>query len=139
MARRPHTKARSLRLIPNGVPRWIRVYDNGGVTTDRYTIVFTGRSDGTGRCQFVRCNSQPNHPQYGVWFRAEQRDVFDAEGQWPPPIGRRHKNPAIGLRIRFADLPEAVQKGVVEDYCALWDVTVFKDPLEQLAAIKSVS
>src|SRR5215204_3932233 len=29
------------KLLPDGVPRYVCLYDNGGVTTERYTAVFT--------------------------------------------------------------------------------------------------
>lgn len=134
--RRP-SKSRSLALIPGGVPRWVRVYDNEGLTADRYAIVFTGRGAGTSTTPFVRCNAQPNHPQYGIYIRGEERFPYDTENtSWAPAIGRKHKNPAIGRRVAFQDLPAAVQQAVREDYCALWEVEVYLDPLEQLAAIK---
>lgn len=37
----PSTRMKA--LMPDGVPRYIRCYDNGGVTADRYTVCFTGR------------------------------------------------------------------------------------------------
>ena len=33
---------RKERLFPDGVPRYLCCYDNGGVTAERYTAVFTG-------------------------------------------------------------------------------------------------
>jgi hypothetical protein len=38
-----NTANRLLSLMPNGVPKYVRVYDNGGKSFDRYTVVFTGR------------------------------------------------------------------------------------------------
>lgn len=35
--------SRKDQLLPGGVPKYIRCYDNGGKTCDRYTVVFTGR------------------------------------------------------------------------------------------------
>lgn len=38
-----NSQERKTRLMPNGIPRYLRIYDNDGLTFDKYTIVFTGR------------------------------------------------------------------------------------------------
>ncbi len=35
-------EVRKASLVPNGIPRYVRCYDNGGESFDRYTVVFTG-------------------------------------------------------------------------------------------------
>jgi len=35
---------RAERFMPDGVPKNIRIYDNGGITLDRYTVVFSDDS-----------------------------------------------------------------------------------------------
>ena len=61
-------------LLPNGLPRYVRCYDNGGKTFDRFTVVFSGnyRSIPNRRCrakngpldfQNVGMSESPFHPQ----------------------------------------------------------------------------
>jgi len=51
------------KFMPNGVPKNIRIYDNGGETVDRYTVVFTGNFKGRGgRCYYLGMSESPFHP-----------------------------------------------------------------------------
>lgn len=107
------------RLMPNGTPRWVRCYDNGGKTADRYTVLFTGRYPG--RIRFGLCMSAlPFHPQ-GVGQR------FEFNGSNPPDrVGSSWSGPsigrscALGKRIRFEDLPADCQRATLDDYAVLW-------------------
>lgn len=54
-------KTRAERFMPNDVPRYVRIYDNGGETADRYTVVFTGLR--TGWHQLLSMSAAPFHPQ----------------------------------------------------------------------------
>ena len=112
---------RAERLMPNGLPRWIRVYDNGGETADRYTVVFTGLR--TGWHQLLSMSGAPFHPQ-GVCLSSEIETYkrVDTPQGWelPPAIGRKH--PALGRRIRFEDLPEDCRTVVLRDYRELWNI-----------------
>jgi len=58
-------KERTERLLPNGVPRYIRCYDNGGKTADRYTVCYTGNYRGKtkGWHDYVGMSGAPFHPQ----------------------------------------------------------------------------
>src|SRR3990167_4174492 len=111
------------RLIPGGQPRWIRAYDNGGETADRFTVVFTGRyTHKTSRQHlFVGMSGSPFHPQ-GFCQHGESPDQIDlVNNSWSgPSIGRTH--PSLGKRIAFRDLPADCQKVVLRDYCDLWDL-----------------
>lgn len=114
--------ARRQRLIPDGVPKYIRCYDNGGESLDRYTCVYTGRYAGKlpGWCQYVGMNSQPFHPTYGIGMHGEHDRMIDVnEWGFSPPIGGKCH---LGVRIAFRDLPEDCQALVVSDYCDLWDL-----------------
>lgn len=107
------------RLMPNGTPRWVRCYDNGGETADRYTVLFTGRYPG--RVRFgVGMSALPFHPQ-GICqhFEFYGHNAPDRVGSsWAgPSIGR---NCAIGKRIDYADLPVQCKQAVVSDYVELW-------------------
>ena len=101
---------RSFRLLPNGQPRYIRCYDSGDETADRYTVVFTGRYRHLtgGSTWYVGMSAHPFHPQ-----------GFGQHGESPMPIDRptsRH----LGKRIPFAALPEDCRKLVLDDYRYLW-------------------
>lgn len=100
------------RFVPGGTPRWLRVYDNGGKTADRYTAVFTGRYRHlTGGSFWHVCMSgAPTHPQ-GVCMHGESENQIDR-----PSYGH------LGKKISFNDLPEICCKILMEDYCRLWDL-----------------
>ncbi len=67
-----------------------KVFDNGGATFDRHTIIFEGRSDALGLSD--NCNSPQGFSQFGV------------------VIEGRH----LGRQIQFADLPENVRLHIYE-------------------------
>ncbi len=114
-------------LLPEGKPRWIRAYDNGGTdvkggSIDRYTVLYTGRyKKGTGWYQYVAMNCSPFHPQ-GFGQHGESREIIDQiPGSWGGvAIGRTH--PTLGKRISFDDLPEDCQKLVLSDYREIWNL-----------------
>ena len=112
------------RLLPNGKPRYVRCYDNGGETMDRYIAVFTGRyTHKTGGMHYhVSMNASPFHPQ-GIGMTGESRDIVDApNGRWGgPSIGRKCH---LGTRIHFDALPEDCRKLVLRIYRDLWDLPV---------------
>lgn len=116
------TKAqRRQNLMPDGIPRYIRCYDNGGTeqggSIDRYTVVFTGRystrgskrnTDRTSNFIHLAMNAAPFHPQ-----------GFGQHGESDHPIDRpqyRH----LGKKIRFEDLPEDCKTLVLQDYKEIW-------------------
>lgn len=94
-------------------PRYIRCYDNGGETADRYTIVFTGNySKGTGydkRFQYVGMGSAPYHPQ-GICYNEDSEDLIDKPSY-------KH----LGKKIKFSDLPADCRQIVFSNYADLWD------------------
>lgn len=97
-------------------PRYVRIYDNGGETADRYTAVFTGKR---GKGQYVGMSAEPFHPQ-GFGQHGETRDSrpcdVDRHG-WPPAMGRKNH---LGTRIPFDALPADCQSLVLSDYNAIW-------------------
>jgi hypothetical protein len=114
-------RARLSALLPGGIPRWVRCYDNGGISADRYTVVYTGHYAGKARgwCQYVGMSAAPFHPQ-GFCQHGEHSEMIDAPGiRWAPAVGRRCH---LGLRIRFDDLPPDCQKVVLQDYQELWNL-----------------
>jgi len=112
---------REQRLMPDGVPKYVRCYDNGGETWDRYTVVYTGnyrRSTG-GSCWYVGMSSNPFHPQ-GFGQHGENQGSIDTN-KWgyAPAMGRKNH---LGKRIPFDQLPEQCKKLVIQDYKSLWSL-----------------
>lgn len=131
----PARLARAERLAPEGVPRWVRIYDNGGETADRYTIVYTGhaapeRSPGRTEYPYRGASSDPFCPQgFGQWGSStigpcdtlrDRAGGGQAVG-WPPAVGRRCH---LGRRIIFDDLPPDVKRLCWQDYAVIWGVPI---------------
>jgi hypothetical protein len=72
-----YQQSRFERLMPNGTPRYIRIYDNGGKTFDRYTVVFTHNFPNRNRKCLVRAMSKnPKSPQ-GFQYVGEYNEIID--------------------------------------------------------------
>lgn len=98
-------------LTANGRPAKLRIYDNGGASVDRYTVVFTGNYKGRGgRCHYLAMSGEPFHPQ-GFGQHGEHHTVID-----------RPQYSHLGKPIGFDDLPADCQKFVWQDYRALWNL-----------------
>ena len=117
--------SRKKRLLPDGKPRYVRVYDLGD-SGDRYTVVFTGRyTHKTGGAHwYLGMSGAPFHPQ-GVCMHGEGKPhagPIDRTGSsWGAvPIGRKNH---LGTRIRWEDLPPDCQKAAIQTYLNLWDLT----------------
>jgi hypothetical protein len=95
----------------DGTPRYLRCYDNGGGSADRYTVCFTGnyRRKTIGQFLYVGMSAEPFHPQ-GFGQHGESNRPID----WP-----RYGH--LGRKIRFSDLPEDCQKLIRRDYAELWE------------------
>lgn len=107
-------QTRSERLMPNGIPRYIRVYDDHW-SADCYTVVFTGSAAGKANWPYLGMSRDPFHPQ-GIGVRGE-----GASGGRVGPIDRpRYAH--LGKKIEFLDLPEPCRKLVVSDYKAIWEI-----------------
>jgi hypothetical protein len=103
---------RSERLLPNGKPRYVHCYDNGGESIDRYTVIFTGRyrHKTGGEFIYLAMNAAPFHPQgFG------QHGGSDKQIDWP-----RYGH--LGRKIQFDVLPADCQRLVLSDYRDLWDI-----------------
>lgn len=117
-----HTDARSIgkrstitstlpgKDAPMKTPRYIRCYDNGGETIDRYTVVYTGnyRRKTSGQYFCVGMSAWPFHPQ-GFGQYGESRTPID-----------RPRSRHLGRHIEFEELPVDCQKLVQQDYVELW-------------------
>lgn len=109
---------RVAKLLPNGRPRWIRCYDNGGKTFDRYTVVFTGRQGGgrSGRGM----SAHPTHPQgFGQWFDYDRAQLGRGQHAVDRPAYAH-----LGKRITFEDLPEDCRALILRDYREMWNLPV---------------
>lgn len=121
-----NTKKRRESLLPGGVPRYVRCYDNGGTdkpggTLDRYTVVFSGRHASARIDHVFPYLGMNSRPFDGIGYHGETRDKPCDVDRWgfPPAMGRTGK---LGKRIPFADLPEDCRKLVMQDYLELWDL-----------------
>lgn len=132
------TERRIAALIPGGVPRYVRCYDNGGRSGDRYTVVLTGKRGGG----FYRsCSENPYHPQgIGISDGTASGQPLDIEirrqrgdrhAHWAVAIGR--SCPVLGKRLAVGDLPLMVQVSVWQDYCEVWDLPY---PQEQITSLR---
>ena len=92
-----------------GDPRYIVIYDNGGETADRFTVIFT-REVNAGYYQGVGMSAAPFHPQ-GFCQHFEYNYRIDKPSY-------KH----LGKRIGFTDLPSSCQKAVMQDYVYLYDL-----------------
>lgn len=99
-------------LMPNGNPKYVRCYDNGGETADRYTVVFTGNyTHKTGRQHwYLGMSANPFHPQ-GVGMHGESSTQID-----------RPAYSHLGKKIKFEDLTKEAQECVKQTYVDLWDL-----------------
>lgn len=89
----------------------IRLYDNGGKTSDRCTAVFTGNYKGRTQCSYVAFNHVPHSPNMGFWMHGEDRNIIDK-----PTYSH------LGKKIKFSDLPVECKKLLMDEYCDLWDL-----------------
>ena len=105
---------RALQLLVGYVhePKYVRVYDNGGETIDRYTVVYTGNySKGTGynkAFSYLGLSVAPYLPN-GYCQHGESNVLID-----------RPSYKHLGKKIKFSDLPLDCQLVVFEDYASLW-------------------
>lgn len=126
----PVSSPRSAKLLPGGIPRWFRAYDNRGETFDRYTYLLTGKR---GEGFYRGCSTHPSAPQgFGISDSTARRgaggrvyhhpvDLAPGSGlRQAPAIGRKH--PSLGWRVGWDELPPDVQKVLMRDYCCTWEI-----------------
>lgn len=90
-------------------PRYVRVYDNGGKTLDRYTVVFTGRyKKRVGEFIYLGMSTQPFSP-VGFGQHGGSDTLIDRPGY-------AH----LGKKISFSDLPDDCQRCALTTYSTLW-------------------
>jgi len=95
--------------IVDGNPKnLIRVYDDGGKTGDRYTVVYMNRKDYGYSKDYKSPYGKLLYPCLGM----------SASPFHPQGIGQHSDcvlGPHLGTRIPFASLPEDCQKAVKQD------------------------
>ena len=79
-------------------PKNIRIYDNGGATFDRYTVIYMDEPEN--RPGTYNCLGMSADPFSPLGFR-----------QHSSAMPGRH----LGRRIRWEELPEDCRKAVVQD------------------------
>jgi hypothetical protein len=77
--------------------RNIRIYDNGGKTFDRFTVIYMGEPEGNGLYGARGMSEHPSHPQ--------------GFGQYCQAMPGRH----LGKRIAFDELPLDCRRLVLSD------------------------
>ena len=104
-------KDRYAKLVQNGIPRYIRCYDNNGKSIDAYTVTFTGhyRDKSDGVFWYLGMSSNPFHPQ-GVGYQNVSEFQID-----------RPSYSHLGKKIKYEDLPAECQTFVMITYLSLWD------------------
>lgn len=103
-------------LLPLGVPRYIRCYDDESTSFDRFTVVF---SKVTGYPYLAMSNS-PYHPQGFGQHGEGQRMAIDC-----PTYGH------LGKKIQFGSLPLDCQHLTLADYAAYWHLDTSEHPLNR--------
>lgn len=101
-------KHRNERLLVRGNPKYVRCYDNGGRSFDRYTVVFTGHYRNRKGCDYLGMSAHPCHPQ-----------GFGQHG-WAPHIIDRPAHRHLGKRVGYDQLPEECRALVMSDYRSIW-------------------
>ena len=113
-------KERIGRIMPKGIPRYIRCYDNEGETLDQYIVIFTGRWAGKQPrlSQHLSMSKYPYHPLgFGQHGDSDDGPIDALDGRWPPAVGRKNH---LGTRIEFKDLPPDCRKLVLNNYKYYW-------------------
>ena len=114
------------RLLPNGYPRYVRVYDNGGKTTDRFVVVFSGRYNNrveSRKRQYLHLamSENPLSPQGFCQLDSHDHiiDVDEKEHRWTPSYGKSNH---LGKRIHWHELPEDCRKAALHAYKEIWNL-----------------
>jgi hypothetical protein len=98
------------RLIPNGIPRYVRVYDDGSRSYDRFTVVYTGKN---ARGSYLGMSERPTHPQ-GFGQHGETRHPWERVD--------RPTSSHLGKRIAWESLPEECQRVALATYRDIWGI-----------------
>jgi hypothetical protein len=105
-------RSRMASLFYGKEPRYIRCYDNGGKTADRYTVCYTGRYKKESRqFEYVGMSAFPFHPLGIGQHGSTENQSCD-----------RPTSSHLGKKINYSKLPEDCQKLVMQDYFEIWEL-----------------
>lgn len=113
---KPKEFERYFNFVLGGVPRYLRVYDNGGKTADRYTVVFAK----TGKGFYVGFNETPFHPAFGIYQHGESSKRLGGKTYYD--FIDRPTYAHLGKKIKFSDLNEDCKKAVMQDYLEIFNL-----------------
>jgi len=102
-------KERLESLMPNNMPKYVRCYDNGGETLDRYTVVFTGNYRNIKRGDQYLYLGMSEYPYQAIGQHGSSNDPID-----------RPQYSHLGKKIKFSDLPIDCKTCVIDDYKEIW-------------------
>lgn len=132
-------QARLNRLLPNGYPRYVRVYDNGGRTADRYIVVFSGRYGNRiprrdRQYYHLAMSENPLSPNGVCMLEGTDHiiDVDEKEHRWAPSYGASNH---LGKRIHWHTLPAPCIKAALHAYKELWDLYAEEAKIKGTAVI----
>jgi hypothetical protein len=119
-----YLRQRSSRDFRIGDPRYMTIYDNGGLdakdgSSDRYTVVYTREVNADkatrqrGWYFVMGMSGAPYHPQ-GICLHSEYPNRVDKP---------TYKH--LGKRIRFNQLPSDCQRAALRDYIYLYSLCLF--------------
>jgi len=104
-------------LLPGGVPKYVRCYDNGGETADRFTVVFTKKRVNAGcfprphhRGQFWYLGMSAN-PFHGIGTNGESEELID-----------RPTYKHLGKKVAWNSLADDCKRLVLSTYKDIWEL-----------------
>lgn len=112
----PH-QDRKQALMPAGIPRYVRVYDNRRTsfeTTDHITVVFTKKRIG---------KRKGEHPHPGQFMIIGLSDTQHFGHTFCDDIPDWPSYSHLGRRIRFQDLNGTCQRTIIDEYMDLWGIS----------------
>lgn len=113
-------KKRLQALMPNGIPRWVRIYrsEDPDRSWDEYTVVFTGAACAKAHGGWHPYIGMGNNGEF--YYGSNEFKAIDVnDSGFAPAVGRKNH---LGRRIRFEDLNEACKKACVEEYLDCWNI-----------------
>lgn len=109
--------ARTKRLMPRQIPKYVRVYDNLG-GHDRFTVVFTGRyrpRKTRGQFMHVGMSGDPCHP-LGIYQHGHSDRQIDVNKDgFAPALGRKLSGGPHSLHLLAHGLPGPGAAGLYGD------------------------
>ena len=97
------------KYLSDNTPRYIRIYDNGGETFDRYTVVFTGKYRKRAKeFIYLGMSENPHHPQ-GFCQHGFAQYLID-----------RPTYSHLGKPVKYQDLPDDCRISIDNTYESIW-------------------